>query len=318
MKQAKSLFEKTVSAFTGIQNSRISTKISLDQMIEDYNQQILDENTLNKKQLTLKKELMTKELEIQGFERSRIPCSTVMKGYQIFQRNTSEYIRVLNMRLSAEWDALEHRWSEWTVADLFHWIRYKMKWFEMDSDCDSVAGASVLTLNLYEIQRAMENKMNDNELKVNVNRFSKNDLLDLFSVNEKNHYLLQNVHEIYHHIRKMCAKYPMKSAMDDDAKEGHGTAMFEKTTAIKIPTNFKCSITHSIMNEPVVAFDGHTYEKKAIIAYLKKYQKSPQTGDEFAVDIANGEQEVDEEVFMLFNDVNLQQEIELFKKVNNL
>ena len=49
-----------------------------------------------------------------------------------------------------------------------------------------------------------------------------------------------------------------------------------------IPEDLCCPITREIMIEPVTAADGHTYEKKAIKQWLKRYQKSPQTNKRLA------------------------------------
>jgi len=47
-----------------------------------------------------------------------------------------------------------------------------------------------------------------------------------------------------------------------------------------IPESFLCPITHRVMCDPVIAFDGRSYEREAIEEYLKKHNKSPVTGAE--------------------------------------
>jgi len=47
-----------------------------------------------------------------------------------------------------------------------------------------------------------------------------------------------------------------------------------------IPEAFLCPITHRVMRDPVLAFDGRSYEREAIEEYLKKHNKSPVTGAE--------------------------------------
>ncbi len=87
--------------------------------------------------------------------------------------------------------------------------------------------------------------------------------------------------------------------------------MVEETyNNIEIPEQFKCSLTKQIMDNPVIAFDGHTYDKDAIIVYLKKYHKSPITNE-----TCDGD---DEMSFMLFDDNKLKKEINIFKQANNL
>mmetsp|Transcript_36242 Transcript_36242/g.102121 ORF Transcript_36242/g.102121 Transcript_36242/m.102121 type:complete len:95 (+) Transcript_36242:3-287(+) len=40
---------------------------------------------------------------------------------------------------------------------------------------------------------------------------------------------------------------------------------------------FVCPITHDIMEDPVIAGDGHTYERRAIIRWLEHHDTSPTT-----------------------------------------
>ena len=44
------------------------------------------------------------------------------------------------------------------------------------------------------------------------------------------------------------------------------------------PDAFVCPITHEVMKDPVVATDGHTYERKAMKEWLTRHDTSPMTG----------------------------------------
>jgi hypothetical protein len=44
---------------------------------------------------------------------------------------------------------------------------------------------------------------------------------------------------------------------------------------IQPPEDFVCPITHQLMEDPVVASDGHTYERNAITQWLEKQNTSP-------------------------------------------
>merc|ERR1712217_596574 len=48
--------------------------------------------------------------------------------------------------------------------------------------------------------------------------------------------------------------------------------------SVDIPPRFTCPITKEIMKDPVIAFDGNTYERTAIEKYLNEHNKSPVTG----------------------------------------
>lgn len=45
-----------------------------------------------------------------------------------------------------------------------------------------------------------------------------------------------------------------------------------------VPDEFLCPITHEMMDDPVVASDGHTYEREAIKMWFKKRLTSPKSG----------------------------------------
>ena len=45
------------------------------------------------------------------------------------------------------------------------------------------------------------------------------------------------------------------------------------------PDAFHCSITTELMDDPVIAFDGHTYERLAIERWLERRRTSPKTGE---------------------------------------
>ena len=48
--------------------------------------------------------------------------------------------------------------------------------------------------------------------------------------------------------------------------------------SVNPPDGFVCSISQDIMEDPVVAADGFTYERKQIEAWLEGHNTSPQTG----------------------------------------
>jgi hypothetical protein len=57
------------------------------------------------------------------------------------------------------------------------------------------------------------------------------------------------------------------------------TGMFELRLDDEPPDQLMCPITHALMEDPVVATDGHTYERSAIECWLAKSMTSPKTGE---------------------------------------
>jgi len=51
----------------------------------------------------------------------------------------------------------------------------------------------------------------------------------------------------------------------------------------QIPDEFLCPITTSIMTDPVIGYDGHTYERSAITEWLRTHTTSPITRQSMSV-----------------------------------
>uniref|UniRef100_A0A6B2LRJ2 U-box domain-containing protein n=1 Tax=Arcella intermedia TaxID=1963864 RepID=A0A6B2LRJ2_9EUKA len=49
----------------------------------------------------------------------------------------------------------------------------------------------------------------------------------------------------------------------------------EAKPSLTIPPSFICPITQQIMEDPVIAVDGHSYEREAIIQWIKQRPDSP-------------------------------------------
>ena len=57
------------------------------------------------------------------------------------------------------------------------------------------------------------------------------------------------------------------------------------------PTEFCCPVSHELMEDPVVAGDGFTYERSCIEDWLKERRKSPMTGATIKTSVLNPNQD---------------------------
>lgn len=55
---------------------------------------------------------------------------------------------------------------------------------------------------------------------------------------------------------------------------------FDQGDQMEIPSDIICPVTQEIMVDPVVAMDGHSYERSAIEQWLTKKKTSPQTNED--------------------------------------
>ena len=68
----------------------------------------------------------------------------------------------------------------------------------------------------------------------------------------------------------------VSDAEDDEEDDSPPTKRVRRACAPAIPEEFfECPITHEIMTDPVVADDGHTYERSALVDWLNLSQTSP-------------------------------------------
>lgn len=65
---------------------------------------------------------------------------------------------------------------------------------------------------------------------------------------------------------------------EEEGKDGSPNKI-NRLKGMKIRDEFLCPITYELIREPVVAMDGHTYEKSAIEKWLKSNQTSPRSGE---------------------------------------
>lgn len=49
-----------------------------------------------------------------------------------------------------------------------------------------------------------------------------------------------------------------------------------------VPRQLLCPITHELMVDPVVAEDGHTYERSAIVEWFRNRNSSPMTNEQLS------------------------------------
>jgi hypothetical protein len=74
---------------------------------------------------------------------------------------------------------------------------------------------------------------------------------------------------------KGAAENSGKSAPKSEPIVNINTSIIEPQ---EIPEHFLCPITYEVLIDPVIASDGHTYERKAIEGWFTKNDTSPNTG----------------------------------------
>eukprot|EP01083_Nonionella_stella_P117187 348853_1 len=222
--------------------------------------------------------------------------TNIIASYQLYQKNTRIFIQKVQERLQNEWDKREQEWWEWTVFDCLVWMRHKLQWFKEE--------AIPRAIDLKTIQKNMDDLGLTGRM---IESMQKEQLQEIG-------FGFKQMDVLYPAIKHLCSSYPApkRNDKDMDRKRTNVEGMIEETynNDVDIPDRFKCCLTKQIMDHPVIAFDGNTYDRDAIILYLKQHHKSPVTKEACVGD--------DETSFMLFDDEKLKREINIFKKANNL
>lgn len=143
------------------------------------------------------------------------------------------------------WRAKEAKWEEWSSEDLTEWLKYQSLHLESGAiDWNRV--------------RAMLNSQNmDGKVLPQMNQA----LMPFIGITQR-----ETIDHLVSSINTLMKEYGAK----------------KKNTASKvvdIPSEFLCPISKDVMKDPVIACDGHTYERSEIENYLKQHNKSPLTGE---------------------------------------
>jgi len=87
--------------------------------------------------------------------------------------------------------------------------------------------------------------------------------------------------------------FPPPGSLSDDS-DPYSTTSTTTTTTTTTPSNasstqwpaeFKCPITEELFEDPVIARDGHTYERAAIEGWIAQNGTSPMTGQALTTDL---------------------------------
>ena len=92
---------------------------------------------------------------------------------------------------------------------------------------------------------------------------------------------------------------------------------------IEIPNEVYCPITGEIMTNPVITPKGHSYEKNAILQWLKTKKTSPLTGEYLSADLLSENRALKSTIDLIIPFIKKQKmksdnHITQFNNINNL
>lgn len=102
-------------------------------------------------------------------------------------------------------------------------------------------------------------------------------------------------------IASKVAAYEELIEQDDNPPKG--TFFTVKNGTLSLRNQFYCPITRSLMIDPVIASDGHTYERTAMIQWLTEKNTSPMTGADLANKTLTPNQAIKEQLLEVMNEL---------------
>eukprot|EP01083_Nonionella_stella_P310630 1104467_1 len=191
---------------------------------------------------------MQGKLQIEALRVSSRTCVTVIKSYNDFMKNNKQYMDDIRDKFERLWGEFESKWMKWNVEDVISWFKYKTTAMETGTKHDIDWDKTEKQLKSRNISGKALQKFNDLTFEfIGIQDF-----------------------EVVDHL--VCAIKELREKYSKGNKEEN----VDKNK--QIPKEYLCPITKQIMQDPVIAFDGHNYDRNAIESYLKIHQTSPITG----------------------------------------
>jgi len=251
-------------------HNRIDLQFEIAEKVKQCNQTIHEENTLLRQ---LKAADSTSEL-LHMHQRNLLDaCNSfrsLVNEYQQFEQENDEYITEIVAYFKQKWNEFESKWTEWNQQDIVSWFAYKTS----RRDTSRIDWKTVMLhlemrgITGSELQYFTETSM------------------DLIGIKDFKIavYLIKQ-------IRKLTSKCSVKIP--------------DRSLNQNIPSKYVCRLSRAIMMDPVVAFDGHSYEREYIVKHLAESGTSPITKAKASV-------------LNVFSNHRLRDEIQLFCELNEI
>eukprot|EP01083_Nonionella_stella_P135759 412940_1 len=280
---SKSDYQQSHAQYESMKQQRTELGQVIQDTVVKYNALISEENELFQQMMQKKQMKQIVDTQTEDLTTSSVAFVSLIDGYNEFIKNTKQNIQQLTQYLNEEWDTFEATWWTWSAEDIVAWFKFKTR-----------------KLNTHRLQwEAITIELNKRNISGHsLSKFNYHRLpLDLIGIQDFDisKFLMRNIIDLRN-------KY--KYQADEAGKVAADNADHSKSNQ-SIPQTFLCPITKQIMKEPVIAFDGRTYEKEAIEQYLKMHKKSPITN---AVAYT----------LNTFPNMQLQDEIQSFRQLNKL
>ena len=174
-----------------------------------------------------------------GIKDTNLSVALISSISGLVQKHESEF--------DAVWREIEAKWMDWTPEELTEWFKYQSLHLE--------GGLGVIDWDMTTQLLTKQNISGKKLDKITEVMFPFAGITD---------------NRVIEHL---------VSSIDNLLNPSKANSKGKKSRSLNIPPEFLCPISKKLMRDPVIASDGHTYERANIEAYLKQNNKSPVTGE---------------------------------------
>lgn len=263
-------------------------------------------------------------------------CNQILTKYNQFSGLAKDYTKCVTQKYAERIEEFESKWLNWGYHDTVFWFKLKLGYFlqvSQSNDNDSSGEDAD-----WEGGNDDKKKNDDNNILARVDFTKVHKSLKSQKIRGKFLSLLNRRDlkglgfKIFEHrcvlakaIEALVDKYPIpqepdpeSSDNDNDGEEGSragfgSTAGYTRNEAKeggdydRYDAKYICPITKRLMKIPVIAYDGETYEREAVVEYMKTNHALP-TGVKITVvpnsfdDMVFPDHELEMELKKLYND----------------
>ena len=205
---------------------------------------------------------------------------TLMTKYQTFEKKTEEIIPKLFEKYNKEWKISAKEWYNWSIETTTSWFAYVLTKNTKNID-NSYGEIDFDSIKLYLEKISFEAKY-----------LSTIDDSDLSKYGFKNE---DDCDLLYQNICDLIEKYPLPKKRpkklrvhvkavefeeDNKYEEKENSAVISNNgDKEEIEQKYLCPISQKLMKNPVIAFNGVTYEKENIVKYLNNHGAMPNNNE---------------------------------------
>mmetsp|Transcript_2881 Transcript_2881/g.5374 ORF Transcript_2881/g.5374 Transcript_2881/m.5374 type:complete len:567 (-) Transcript_2881:112-1812(-) len=296
------LYKEAFVRYDKVREERKHVHHEMLECVDRLNEIIDEENKTNERKCRLYDEFNALRAQLRELKVQIGACSCLMKEYQRFDAVNEMAVGEMRQFFDREWRRFLQCWYEWDAKCIVIWLQYLVAENKLVLSKHVDLSEIEKALNKSTVKRSRLTFLDKNELK----------MLGFDNFNDRQ--------QIYDKIQELIVAYPNLSSFhcSDEGKQCALDQMesapdgerdiFMMNNGLQIPSQFLCPLTKQIMMEPVLIFDDCTYEKQAIVEYLKAHNNtSPMTNEKC---------DVDEEEIVLLPNRGLSAKIQTFLNVN--